>query len=318
MKIILIGPGMKPIPPTGWGAIESLIWDYYENLKKLGHEVIIINELRLIKVINICNSQKPDAIHIMYDDYIKIVPHLKCNKIFYTSHYAFITNNNFQYEYKDYFYNIFLRVMQYQNRIQLNALSSTIGDVYKKHGYTGKMFILSNGAREDLFKYNAQPEKYNKSIYVAKIEERKGQYKYQCINDIDFIGNYHDSPFDIKNPNYLGEWDKRTLYENLTEYGNLILLSGGEADPLVTKEALVAGLGLVLSEVSCANLDLTKNFITIIPDEKLDDIEYIEEKIKENREYSVNNRNEIREYALANFSWDSIITKYIKNMQTLH
>lgn len=315
MKIILIGPGMKPIPPTGWGAIESLIWDYYENLKKHGDEVIIINEVRLIKVINICNLQKPDVIHIMYDDYIKIVPHLKCNKILYTSHYAFITNDEFQYQYKDYFHNIFLKVIEYQNRIQLNALSSTIGDVYKKYGYAGKMLILSNGARDDLFKFTLEPIKYNRSVYVAKIEERKGQYKYQYISDIDFVGNYHNSSFDINNSNYLGEWNKKTLYDNLTEYGNLILLSSGEADPLVTKEGLIAGLGLVINEISSANLDLTKNFITVIPNDKLNDIEYIEEKIKENREYSVKNRSEIREYALANFSWDFIIKKYIKCFQ---
>lgn len=314
MKIILIGPGMKPIPPTGWGAIESLIWDYYENLKKLNIDVIIINDARLCKVITICNSEKPDVIHIMYDDYIKLVPHLRCSKILYTSHYAGITQEKFKDVHEEYFYCNFIKVIKYEDKIQLNALSSTIVEIYKSYGYNGKLFILQNGAREDLFNYVDIPTNGNKSVYVAKIEDRKRQYKYQCINGIDFVGNYHDSTFDINNPNYLGEWDKPSLYKNLTEYGNLILLSGGEADPLVTKEALIAGLGLVLSEVSCANLDLTKAYITIIPNEKLDDIEYIDEEIKKNREYSINHRDEIREYALANFSWESIIKKYIDNI----
>jgi glycosyltransferase involved in cell wall biosynthesis len=317
MKIILIGPGMKPIPPSGWGAIESLIWDYYENLTKQNIETIIINDTNLSNVIDICNMEQPDVIHIMYDDYINIVPFLRCNKILYTSHYAFITNKYFQTIFNNYFNNMFSKVIANQDRIQLNALSSSIGDVYKKHGYTGKMYILSNGARSDLFKYTTQPTKSNKSVYVAKIEERKRQYLYQCIEDIDFIGNYHNSTFDINNANYLGEWKKKTLYGKLTEYGNLLLLSSGEADPLVTKEALIAGLGIVVNEISSANLDLTKEFITVIPNDKLDDIEYIEEKIKKNREYSVKNRNEIREYALENFSWDSIIKKYIKNILEL-
>ena len=43
MRIALIGPGIMPIPPTGWGAVEILIWDYYNELKKLGHSVMIIN-----------------------------------------------------------------------------------------------------------------------------------------------------------------------------------------------------------------------------------------------------------------------------------
>jgi glycosyltransferase involved in cell wall biosynthesis len=84
----------------------------------------------------------------------------------------------------------------------------------------------------------------------------------------------------------------------------------GEADPLVIKEALIAGLGVVISECASANLDLFKDFISVIPNNKLDDLEYINEKIIENRRYSIENRDEIREYALANFSWEKVIDKY--------
>ena len=35
MKICIVGPGIMPIPPTGWGAVEILIWDYKETLEKL-------------------------------------------------------------------------------------------------------------------------------------------------------------------------------------------------------------------------------------------------------------------------------------------
>ena len=42
MKISIIGPATQ-IPPVGWGAVESLIWDYSVNLKKEGHDVDIIN-----------------------------------------------------------------------------------------------------------------------------------------------------------------------------------------------------------------------------------------------------------------------------------
>ena len=27
MKISIIGPGIMPIPPIGWGAVEILVWD---------------------------------------------------------------------------------------------------------------------------------------------------------------------------------------------------------------------------------------------------------------------------------------------------
>ena len=43
MKIALVGPGIMEIPPKGWGAVESLIWDYATELGELGHEGTIIN-----------------------------------------------------------------------------------------------------------------------------------------------------------------------------------------------------------------------------------------------------------------------------------
>lgn len=41
MKIANITPGILPIPPNGWGAIEKIIWETHLNLQKLGHESII-------------------------------------------------------------------------------------------------------------------------------------------------------------------------------------------------------------------------------------------------------------------------------------
>ena len=55
------------------------------------------------------------------------------------------------------------------------------------------------------------------------------------------------------------------LYKGLTHYGNLVLLSDGEADPLVVKEGLMAELGVVISECASSNLDKDLDFITIIP-----------------------------------------------------
>lgn len=313
IQLIIIGPGDKPIPPVGWGAIESLIWDYYENLKKNPNiNVIIINDSNIHRVIYNCNKLKADVIHIMYDDHITMVPHLKCKKILYTSHYACITQNGFEYKHRHYFNNVFKRVLQYSNLIEINSISPIISGIYRRYGFRGKINNISNGAREDKFKYTENPEKMEKSIYVAKIEHRKCQHKYQCIPDLDFVGNYQDSPFDLTQPNYLGEWNKTQLYENLSQYGNLVLLSAAEADPLVIKEALICGLGIVISECCIANLDLTKEFITVIPNNKLEDIKYVHEKIMENRVYSILNRSEIRNYALKNFSWYSVIQRYIK------
>jgi glycosyltransferase involved in cell wall biosynthesis len=310
--VYLIGPGVNPIPPKGWGAIESLIWDYHENLIKRGIKSTIINESNLQQIVNICNNTMPDVVHIMYDDYIVIAPYLNCRRILYTSHYAYITHPRFATQYSYYYNNFFKKVIEYQNVVTLNVISNQIKDVYSKCGFNKTINVISNGAREDLFDFTTNPTLLNKSVYIAKIEKRKGQYKYQSLSGIDFVGNYQDSDFDTNRPNYMGEWDKQTLYKNLTNYGNLILLSEGEADPLVVKEGLVAGLGVVVSECASANLDLTKPFITVIPDDKLSDLQFVYRKIVENRLVSIKMRQEIHQYAMDNFAWGKIIEKYIE------
>ena len=49
MKIALVGPGIIEIPPKGWGAVESLIWDYATELGELGHEGSIITRLIVVR-----------------------------------------------------------------------------------------------------------------------------------------------------------------------------------------------------------------------------------------------------------------------------
>ena len=76
----------------------------------------------------------------------------------------------------------------------------------------------------------------------------------------------------------------------------------------------MAGLGIVVSECASANLDINKDFIDVVPNDKLNDIDYVQDIIVKNREISVNMRKEIREYALSNFSWKCVIEKYLKFM----
>jgi glycosyltransferase involved in cell wall biosynthesis len=83
---------------------------------------------------------------------------------------------------------------------------------------------------------------------------------------------------------------------------------------LVIKEALVSGIGIVCSKYAAYDLDTSLPFITIIPDDKLNDLEYVENAIKENREASVELRQEIRDYGVKNFSWENIVKQYEKDI----
>jgi len=314
MKICLIGPGTH-IPPKAWGAVEIIVWQYYSVLKKLNIDVNFISNKSDNVVIDYIIQNRFDIVHIMYDDLITLVPKIKnyCNKIIYTTHWAYIP----QIISGNYMYNPFKNLIKYKTDLTIFALSKQIKDVYIKAGISDKNIkIIHNGACDESFQYKTSPDYPDRTIYVGKIELRKRQYMYTSIKSVYYVGQYHNSNF--KSNNYLGSWDKDTLYQNLTNYSNILLMSDGEADPLVIKEALMCGLGVVCNEISSANLDKDKEFITIIPNDKFDDISYVEQAIEKNRKISLTNREKIRNYALEKFSWTNIIqNQYLKSVKKL-
>ena len=46
MRILLIGGGVQPIPPTGYGAVERILADLQSALRAAGHEAEVVNQVR--------------------------------------------------------------------------------------------------------------------------------------------------------------------------------------------------------------------------------------------------------------------------------
>ena len=307
MKIVLIGPGIMPIPPTGWGAVEILVWDSKVALEKLGHEVLIINTKNGREIIDKINTFRPDFVHVHYDEFVPLVPFIQYPNAI-TSHYGYLERPKMFGGYTN-VANEFMRI-----KPNVFCLSEGIEKVYNVMFNIPNTFITPNGVNVDEFNFVSDPAHPDRSIYLAKIDYRKRQHLFQSIDSLWYAGNIADDRFNTKK-NYLGEWSKDRLYNELTEYGNLVLLSDGEAHPLVCMEALVAGLGVVVCEWGKANLDTTKEFITVIPEDKIEDISYVEEQIIKNREYSIAHRDEIREYG-EQFDWVKVIEKhYLPNVK---
>ena len=305
MKICLIGPGIMPIPPEGWGGVEHLIWNFHNQLKKVGDEVTIVNTQNLREVVEVVNDGNFDAVHLHYDQYAEIMPHLKCEKKMITSHYPYLENPEPQY--------VLLYDLLKRSESHVVSLSDRIKKEFVARGIDSTdVSVLPCGIDTELYILDETDVLYpDRSIVVGKIEPRKRQtfLQHKDLN-IDFIGNNADSSFDELDPHYLGEQSKQDIMDNLTAYASMVLLSSGEAHPFVCLEGMAAGLGLVLSEQSTANLDVSQPFITVIPDNKLDDTTYLNQKIKENRKISLSMRKEIKKYCLDNFDWSSIIKQY--------
>ena len=292
-----------PIPPTGWGAVEILVWDTKNALEELGHEVQIVNTKDNRQIINAINAFVPDFVHVHYDEFIPIMPFIQYPAAI-TSHFGYLERREM--------FNGYINVAKEFQRLKpvVFCLSEGIQKVYNIMFDVPKenTYVTPNGVNLDRFRRSMDPEYPDRSLYLAKIDYRKRQHMFQSIDSLWFAGNLADNRFDT-DKNYLGEWSKETLYDDLTDYGNLVLLSDGEAHPLVCMEALAAGLGVVVCEWGKANLDLDKEFITVIPEDKINDIDFVEDAIIKNREYSVNHREEIIEYS-KKFEWKEVLRNH--------
>ena len=258
MKITLVGPGIMPIPPTGWGAVEILVWDTKNALEDLGHEVQILNTKDYRHIINGINSFVPDFVHVHYDEFIDIIPFIQYPNAI-TSHFGYLERPkmfggyiNVANQFRDVKPNVFCLSPG------IEKVYNLMFDIPKENTY-----VTPNGVNTNNFEFESEAKYPDRSIYLAKIDYRKRQHLFQNIDSLWYAGNLADNNFD-RNKNYLGEWSKEKLYKELTNYGNLCLLSDGEAHPLVCMEAFCAGLGVVVCEWGKSNLDLEKAFITVI------------------------------------------------------
>ena len=309
MKISIIGPGLMSIPPKGWGAVETLIWDMHNALIALGHEVDIVNVKDPKSIIRKVNEFKPDFVHIHYDDWVGLYNYIQYPCVC-TSHFGYLEREEMFGGYV----NIANAFAQIKPRIF--CLSEGIKKVYNVLMDIPKdrLYISPNGVNCSAFRTTDAPHHADRSIYLAKIDYRKRQHLFQTIDSLYYAGNIADDRFD-QDKNYLGEWTKDFLYNNLTEYGNLVLLSDGEAHPLVCMEAMAAGLGVVVTEWGKANLDVDKEFITVIPEKNIGDLAFLEYEIVKNREYAIKHREEILEYA-ETFDWINVVRDhYLPNVE---
>ena len=318
MNIALIGPGIMPIPPNGWGAVESLIWDYSIELEKLGHSITIINTPYWNEILNILRSGKYDFAHLHYDVFHELLNLITdIPKIALSSHYPYIDQPYMhQRDNYDKTFNFIIKNKKYHTF----CISKKDYQTFKNAGADESKLLLSeNGANHKSFTYSKQAIKPERSLYLGQIYHRKKQWIYQSIDCIDFVGkNTGATPF---NPsvNYLGEWSDDHKKKHLGDYGNMILLSDGEnGTPLVIKEALINGLGVVISKYAAHDVDTSLPFITVIPDDKLNDLDYVRTKIEENRQVSLAMRDQIRDYAIENFSWEKLVKLYVQNIEKMN
>lgn len=318
MNIAFIGPGIMPIPPDGWGAVEMLIWDYATILGDLGHTGVIINTPNREEILDELSQNDFDIVHLHYDVFHDIIPQIlkvTKGKLIVSSHYPYINDS------KMWIYDNYKQIINsYTKNNNFVIFASSKNDIktFIEYGATSENCWLNRIGINHL-SYDFEPQQtYDRTLSFSQICDRKRQYLIQNFDNIDFIGRLENGKFsNLKN--YKGEYKRDKLNSEITKYSNFVLLSSVEnTTPLVVKEALTCGLGVVVSESVAVELDETQEFVDVIPENKIEDLEYLKSIIEKNKIYSVENREKIREYGINTFSLGCIIqNEYIPKLKTL-
>jgi len=315
MNIAFIGPGIMPIPPDTWGAVEMMIWDYSNILCKNGIEVDIINTPNREEILKKVNSKNYDTVHLHYDIFIDIISDIKCKLKIVSSHYPFINNPN---HYQNDGYDKLINQITNNQDFHIFASSQKDIDTFVSFGAKKENTFLSKlGINPEPYSFYKKAE-YDKTLCFSQIIDRKRQNKIQNIENIDFIGRVCDPEF-YNYQNYKGEVSRKFLNQEISKYSNFILISSVEnTTPLAPKEALMCGLGLVVTEAVAYELDTSLDFIHVIPENKINDLDFIKNTIEKNKKISINKRQEIRQYAIDTFGLENIlINSYVKKIENL-
>src|SRR5580658_6770828 len=86
MRFCHIGHGSVPIPPVGWGAVESLIWNYKQCIEAFGHSCDIVNLLNKNSFIAAVETLKPDVLHVHKEEYFAAAQTLGIKVVILCSH----------------------------------------------------------------------------------------------------------------------------------------------------------------------------------------------------------------------------------------
>ena len=206
MKITQVTPGVIPIPPNGWGAVEKIIFNYHNNLNLLGHS----SEIKYLNEVDLDNT---DIVHIhianlALESYERGIPY-----IFSLHDHHVVYNGKDSFNYK-----------QNLEAIQKSVISFCHAEFLIDYfDETDKLFYLTHGVDTNFFKVDQPYRTEHKLLCLANngiggdaSYDRKGfRYSIEAAKILDL-------PITIAGPeNNHNFFDH---HKDLLEYDKLTLL----------------------------------------------------------------------------------------------
>lgn len=313
MKVALVGSGLLPVPPMGYGAVESHVWELYNHLKAAGIDVTIVNkvfgsEYRFIPwAVAGLRVQSPDIIHAHTSAVGATLALLHDNLVF-TSH-----NPAWTVEAMDImsWWGLNLEKLVGKRAAAFIALD---GRVAARAGRYARHLHIVHGAI-DPGKWRASSLDGGFTLSVGKLERRKGFHKFAAQRGDVHYAVAGKSVGDRKYESQLlslgvelhtdpSDEEIRHLYSTASVY---VHPSEFDAFSLAVLEAMASGLPIVASEV-CAEQVVNGENGFLVADENYS--EPVERLISDEAlRRRMGGRS--RDLVVSRFSWDSAVNKII-------
>lgn len=255
--VLIIAPGTLSVPPKGWGAVETVVFDHKKILEEAGLRVSLLNSRNIFDWIK-AFSKFPKITLSHYDMHAKkaLIFSRACrSRLVSISHYGYAGfTEKWSPDYRK------LARSFTQSKLVI-CLSDLILETLSENFPDSEYIVFNN-------RLTAAPTKGNHAkmaLYLGKIEPRKRQAEIiELVRnynfDLHFVGPIADPRVDpnllFSSVDYLGEWSREEVVQRLGEYKVLVLASDGEADALVIHEALLAGLVVVATKSASGSFKL--------------------------------------------------------------
>lgn len=247
MKIVNVTPGLIPIPPNGWGAVEKIIWEYHNNLQELGHE-------SYIKYLNEVKPDEHDVVHIHVAN-LALEAHKRGIPYYFTmhDHHAYLHGKD-SFVFKENHKAIKNSVLSFLPANYLVDYFGLDNAMYLPHGVNTKLFTVDDNVKPHsiLCVANngyAHDPTYDRKGFLPSIEVAKRLELPITIcgptknNKLFFDKNQvnYDKltiKYDLTEDELVEEYKKHTIFLHLSE------LEAGHPN-LTLLEAMASGLVVV-------------------------------------------------------------------------